>query len=135
MKWGRKNSHILHIPVIMFWVIKSINSNTLEKMRGDALLFLKGSHSLAQPALQDDIPAWWGWISNRHPKSNPCNCENWEGTDIANTNGSLQSFSIKGSRNNINSFFWYTNLVWVILWVLSCSCSIVFWLSLLLLEN
>lgn len=59
MKGGRMSSQKLHLPVHMFWVIKSINSNTLEKMPRDALLcfFLKEIQSLVQPALQELIPA------------------------------------------------------------------------------
>ena len=43
----------------MVCVIKSINTNTLEKMPGDAFLclFLKGFQTLVQPAAQEVIPA------------------------------------------------------------------------------
>ena len=48
----------LHSPV-MVCVIKSINTNTLEKMPGDAFLclFLKGFQTLVQPAAHEVIPA------------------------------------------------------------------------------
>lgn len=56
--WGSKNPQKLHSPV-MVCVIKSINTNTLEKMPGDAFLclFLKGFQTLVQPAAQEVIPA------------------------------------------------------------------------------